>query len=573
MFLSEVPQLMELYSYMGSFGVLMASFWWNRKVFLNTSLNDAPQNTKDPDAPVQGDFLLDLAIQGFLSHLFICSRTSRHSYQQIENNNSMRKLLQMSVYISFSLPLLAQFMYENTSVLTMALIALVIPVVQLTFDLYNSSYFIFLTARNAYNSSRAVVDAVGIQELVVGHWTRLQVPRVLRLFFVLRLSVHILQLLMVAATENYATPGVGTENYTAPGMASTENYTAANMASTENDTAAGMLVLGNWTYSTVALEHLLIRSCETSVSLAGMTSALSLCMHYLGIFLAFLVGSDTDEDRNMGTVSALLFFILALQTGLTGLDPDKRLVRLYRNFCLLTTAILHFIHSMVNPLLMNLATREPYSLRHARALAMCLFLLTFPVCLLVYLWSEHHVSTWLLAVTAFSVEVMIKVLISLLVYALFLIDSYRNVFWEKLDDYVYYIQSTGNTIEFIFGIFLFCNGAWIMCFESGGFIRALMMCIHVYFNIWVQAKEGWKVFMLRRTAVKKINSLPLATQEQLEEVNDVCAICYAELTSARVTRCKHLFHSVCLRKWLYLQDHCPLCHTTIYWTEGENGVQ
>ena len=51
-----------------------------------------------------------------------------------------------------------------------------------------------------------------------------------------------------------------------------------------------------------------------------------------------------DDDRNMGTMSAILFFILALQTGLTGLEPEKRLVRLAKNLCLLATAVLHFIH-------------------------------------------------------------------------------------------------------------------------------------------------------------------------------------------------------------------------------------
>jgi E3 ubiquitin-protein ligase RNF139 len=79
------------------------------------------------------------------------------------------------------------------------------------------------------------------------------------------------------------------------------------------------------------------------------------------------------------------------------------------------------------------------------------------------------------------------------------VDAYMDVFWEKLDDYVYYIKATGNTMEFMFGIFLFCNGAWIIVFESGGVVRAIMMCIHAYFNIWCQAKEGWKVFMKRRT--------------------------------------------------------------------------
>jgi len=195
---------------------------------------------------------------------------------------------------------------------------------------------------------------------------------------------------------------------------------------------------------------------------------------------------------------------------------------------------------------------------------MCVNLMVFPVWFLWFQWSRNSVSTWLLAVTAFSIEVIIKVLITLLQYSLFMVDGYRDVFWEKLDDYIYYIKSTGSTIEFLFGIFLFGNGAWIMVFESGGTIRAIMMCIHAYFNIWVQAKDGWKVFIKRRTAVNKINSLPEATAEQLETHNDVCAICYQDLAAARITRCRHLFHGVCLRKWLYMQDSCPLCHKLIY---------
>ena len=158
--------------------------------------------------------------------------------------------------------------------------------------------------------------------------------------------------------------------------------------------------------------------------------------------------------------------------------------------------------------------------------------------------------------------------ISLLIYTLFMVDAFRSSMWEQLDDYVYYIRATGNSIEFIFGIFLFFNGAWILLFESGGTIRALMMCIHAYFNIWCQAIAGkwegqgegefvfccrlillfklfvlgWKTFIKRRHAVHKINSLPQASAEQLRAFEDVCAICYQELTTARITRCNHYFH-------------------------------
>jgi len=37
--------------------------------------------------------------------------------------------------------------------------------------------------------------------------------------------------------------------------------------------------------------------------------------------------------------------------------------------------------------------------------------------------------------------------------------------------------------------------------------------------------------------------------------------------SAKITRCRHFFHGVCLRKWLYVQDRCPLCHEIMMYTD------
>ena len=121
-------------------------------------------------------------------------------------------------------------------------------------------------------------------------------------------------------------------------------------------------------------------------------------------------------------------------------------------------------------------------------------------------------GTWLLAVSAFCIEVVVKVIVTVSVYGLFLYDArVREGTWEGLDDAVYYVKAVGNTVEFCFAVFLFFNGGWILFFESGGTIRAVMMVVHAYFNIWCEAKSGWKTFMKRRTAVAKINSLPFAT--------------------------------------------------------------
>ena len=74
------------------------------------------------------------------------------------------------------------------------------------------------------------------------------------------------------------------------------------------------------------------------------------------------------------------------------------------------------------------------------------------------------------------------------------------------------VWMTGN-MEFFFGVVMFGNGAYTM-FESGSKIQACMMCLHVYFNIYLQAKNGWKTIIKQRTAVKKMNSLPEVKSSQ-----------------------------------------------------------
>lgn len=210
----------------------------------------------------------------------------------------------------------------------------------------------------------------------------------------------------------------------------------------------------------------------------------------------------------------------------------------------------------------------------------------------------------------------------MILYALFLIDSRRltsaydkmkrsdeqqdeeeeeKQSTDKLDEYIYSVKSFGHTFEFLTAVFLFFNGAYILIFESYGLIRAVMMTIHAYFHIWCQAIKGWSVFVRRRTArakLKRLTRFDRQTYERRlrtpsggsgsgsgggsvadrtrsrseietdfeEKMHDVCAICFCELSAheALITQCNHVFHTSCLRKWLYLQDTCPMCHQVVY---------
>ena len=186
-------------------------------------------------------------------------------------------------------------------------------------------------------------------------------------------------------------------------------------------------------------------------------SIVSKICHYVGSLFHILLANtaENEEEKSVASVSAILFFILALQTGLTSLEPEKRFARICKNLCLLLTALFHFIHNNVSPVLMGLtAGQKAVDIkRHVRALSICLFLIVASMSLMIVLWKWFTVGTWLLAVSAFCIEVVVKVLVTVSVYALFLYDArVREGTWEGLDDAVYYVKAVGKSIFIGIGV-------------------------------------------------------------------------------------------------------------------------
>lgn len=536
MFILSTKHLMVVYMYLMSVGLVLVSYWSNLSTIRTVASTYSEGN---------GTFvgiihsIISLNLEQLISgKLWFINVIQNHILQSLISIifinihlGPRHPLVQKMLPVCFMAPSILAFLPLPPFLLNHSpALATVMPLLLVKFVLCSSVLQIFHSVYSGYVQAKNFVSNFGMSALVESEWVRLNVPEVLRTFWLLRVLEH-----------------------------------------------TGIFFLsGYWDiedgYSPYfrLMKYLMVTGCDTLTAVLGITSIVSYICNYIGKVFQWILLTDDENDKNFGTVSAIVFYILALQTGLTGLEPEIRFIRLCRNFCLLFTALLHFTHNVVNPLLMSLsASHNPSLKRHLHALLVCGVLVLLPILLMYFLWSTQETSTWLLAVTAFSIEVIVKVFVSLAIYSLFLLDARRETFWEKLDDYIYYIRAFGNTVEFCFGIFLFFNGAWILIFESGSAIRAVMMCIHAYFNIWCDAKAGWSVFMKRRTAVNKIESLPEAEKEQLRMLDDVCAICYQEMQSAKITKCRHFFHGVCLRKWLYVQDRCPLCHEILHGIDSD----
>ncbi|XP_011142738.1 E3 ubiquitin-protein ligase AMFR isoform X2 [Harpegnathos saltator] len=52
---------------------------------------------------------------------------------------------------------------------------------------------------------------------------------------------------------------------------------------------------------------------------------------------------------------------------------------------------------------------------------------------------------------------------------------------------------------------------------------------------------------------------PMASQDELVDNSDYCAICWEKMDSARKLPCTHLFHNSCLQSWLEQDTSCPTC--------------
>lgn len=314
MFMLWTRHLVIVYCYLTSIGLIFLSYYSN--VSALGVLADSPNPIMDV-VTLQWSRLLDPggAFLSILPHL-IAQRIMGMIFAYIHLGPKYTRLQKILPYVFLVPPVLGLTPLPVALVKHSPAVAAILPLVLVKVALWTSAFDVVKTVYNGYNHARNFARNYGLSALVENEWQRLNVPCVLRVFWVIRLLEQFGSLLI--------------------------------------HSEAPLAFMGT-------LQGLLVSGSETVTAVLGMTSIVSLICHYIGkLFQLFLLSEDYEDDKSIGTVSAILFYILALQTGLTSLSPDKRFIRLCRNLGLLVTAVLHFVHNMVAPILMSLsAARNP----------------------------------------------------------------------------------------------------------------------------------------------------------------------------------------------------------------------
>lgn len=86
---------------------------------------------------------------------------------------------------------------------------------------------------------------------------------------------------------------------------------------------------------------------------------------------------------------------------------------------------------------------------------------------------------------------------------------------------------------------------------------ALSAC---YFTVYLRVQDlvhnYLKVLCLEK---RTFASFRAASDKDIEEWNDICAVCLSSMSRAKITPCNHFFHPQCLKQCLKMSLQCPLC--------------
>ncbi|XP_063429108.1 RING finger protein 145-like [Mytilus trossulus] len=163
--------------------------------------------------------------------------------------------------------------------------------------------------------------------------------------------------------------------------------------------------------------------------------------------------------------------------------------------------------------------------------------------------------------TVFFVCNLLRTFASLIIFCLYKLDETRQDFWENFDDVIFYARMTFSTILIVILLPTACVGVWTVFYGFYTWFDLYRLLILWLVNVFSGIYVLFETIRQRKRVLAYTTILKDASLSQLNR--DDCSICLHEMMKGKVTRCGHVFHEICIRKWLNTRLVCPMCNTSI----------
>ncbi|CAG8561815.1 11999_t:CDS:2 [Funneliformis mosseae] len=150
---------------------------------------------------------------------------------------------------------------------------------------------------------------------------------------------------------------------------------------------------------------------------------------------------------------------------------------------------------------------------------------------------------------------------TLVKYIIHLRDITRQSVWESRGILLYYTEFVTDTLILVATLAHYLH---IMLLHGISFTlidAVLFLNMRSVFNNL--RKKIAAYYSYRQAIFNMQTQYPNATDIELNEYNDDCAICRDSMDSAKKLPCGHMFHLTCLRSWLEHHGSCPTCRRSL----------
>ncbi|XP_062619541.1 RING finger protein 145-like [Saccostrea cucullata] len=309
--------------------------------------------------------------------------------------------------------------------------------------------------------------------------------------------------------------------------------------------------------------------CTTPLGVIAMCTSL-LCgfQYFITLPLIFLHGLDTYGKLSYKVTWTHGFFILAMYIRSGYLPSAENLESpfqgAFRIKIVLLSMVLYFLyitycntHAVIISF-SRAATTKP--IKHIQGLLTYFFIIILCILSMTLIYKISDISETF-NILSLCVSTCVQAASSIIVYIIYVYDRMYSRPWESMDDVIFYIWSTIQFINTVLSCVLICIGDFFL-FQNF-FIWFSPLALAGCLPYWGRLKKLWENLKVRRKVMKMIDLLPVTVEEQMQNFDGVCSICQYSISTAKITPCGHFFHRMCLQKWMYTNELCPVCRQSV----------
>ncbi|XP_052105290.1 protein TRC8 homolog isoform X2 [Mytilus californianus] len=306
-------------------------------------------------------------------------------------------------------------------------------------------------------------------------------------------------------------------------------------------------------------------SCCSVISvIAFSTISIVICKHLLKFcyFIVRGINESTEEELGLHILYIITVYVSTTDMIFFDMKPLDRGIFLSSRIVFLAACLLEACSIIVEIASAEVAAIQASGFNTLRVIGVHIAFCIGSVAILYGLLVQYSMKDLgIFLATSYFVCNFIRIFASLFIFCLYKFDEIRQEFWENFDDVIFYARMTFSTIIIVICMPTACVGVWTVFYGFYTWLdlyRLLAMCL---VNVFIGIKVLLNTIRQRKWVMAYTTELEDASKSQLSS-ND-CSICLQEMMKGKVTRCGHLFHEICLRKWLNTRMVCPLCNTSI----------